>query len=83
MGDEHRVAARQVLVAWSGSGHDQVLYKGEKEKLMLRKCTAHKVEQLSLVRLMSRSSLTRKDFLKSLAERTTGSTVGRYILYTV
>ena len=47
MGDEHRVAARQVLVAWSGSGHDQVLYKGGKEKLMLRKCTAHKVEQLS------------------------------------
>ena len=84
MGDEHRVAARQVLVAWSGSGHDQVLYKGEKEKLMLRKCTAHKVEQLSLfVRLMSQSFLTRKDFLKSLAERTTGSTVGRYILYTV
>ena len=43
LGDEHSVAARQVLVAWTGSGHDQVLYKGEKEKLMLRKCTAHKV----------------------------------------
>ena len=30
LGDEHGVAARQVLAARPCTGHDQVLYKGEK-----------------------------------------------------
>ena len=28
LGDEHSVATRQVLAAWSCTGHDKVLYKG-------------------------------------------------------
>ena len=33
LGDEHSVAAGQVLAAWTRTGHDQVLYKGEKQEL--------------------------------------------------
>ena len=34
LGDEHSVAAGQVLAAWPRTGHDQVLYKGEKQELL-------------------------------------------------
>ena len=34
LGDEYSVAAGQVLAAWTRTGHDQVLYKGEKQELL-------------------------------------------------
>ena len=78
LGDEHRVAAGQVLAAWTRTGHDQVLYKGEKQELSKSETSHQKVRPTLSCRQMSQSSLTRRDFHESLVARTTGNTAGRY-----
>ena len=78
LGDEHRVAAGQVLAAWTRTGHDQVLYKGEKQELSKSETSHQKVRPTLSCRQMSQSSLTRRDFHESSVARTTGNTAGRY-----
>ena len=68
LGDEHSVATGQVLAAWSCTGHDKVLHKSKKTRL-LRGDKLHPVFKVMIaflsLRQMSQSSLTQKDCRES------------------
>ena len=56
LGDEHSVATGQVLAAWSCTGHDKVLHKGKKTRL-LRGDKLHPVFKL-MTAFLSQANVT-------------------------